>query len=29
MQLVTLTAPDGHRERWDIKTAYLALVFVS
>lgn len=26
MQLVTLTAPDGHRERWDIKTAYLALL---
>ena len=25
MQLVTLTAPDGHRERWDIKTTYLAL----
>ncbi|MCH5384990.1 hypothetical protein DKZ23_10200 [Limosilactobacillus reuteri] len=23
MQLVTLTAPDGHRERWDVKTAYL------
>lgn len=26
MQLVTLTAPDGHRERWDIKTTYLALL---
>lgn len=26
MQLVTLTAPDGHRERWDITTAYLALL---
>ena len=26
MQLVTLTAPDGHKERWDIKTAYLALL---
>lgn len=26
MQLVTLTAPDGHRERWDINTAYLALL---
>lgn len=26
MQLVTLTAPDGHRERWDMKTAYLALL---
>ncbi|MBD8085420.1 hypothetical protein HUK45_04015 [Limosilactobacillus sp. c9Ua_26_M] len=26
MQLVTLTAPNGHRERWDIKTAYLALL---
>lgn len=25
MQLVTLTAPDGHRERWDIITTYLAL----
>lgn len=25
MQLVTLTAPDGHRERWDITTTYLAL----
>ncbi len=25
MQLVTLTDPDGHRERWDITTAYLAL----
>lgn len=24
MQLVTLTAPDGHRERWDMKTTYLA-----
>lgn len=26
MPLVTLTAPDGHRERWDINTAYLALL---
>lgn len=26
MQLVTLTAPDGHRERWDFKTTYLALL---
>ncbi|MCD7130529.1 hypothetical protein LTY36_04905 [Limosilactobacillus agrestis] len=26
MQLVTLTAPDGHRERWDMKTTYLALL---
>ena len=26
MQLVTLTAPDGHRERWDTKTTYLALL---
>lgn len=25
MQLVTLTAPDGHRERWEITTTYLAL----
>ena len=27
MQVITLTAPDGHRERWDIKTTYLALKF--
>lgn len=26
MQLVTLTAPDGHRERWDFQTTYLALL---
>ena len=26
MQLVTLTAPDGHKERWDMKTTYLALL---
>ena len=26
MQLVTLTAPDGYRERWDMKTTYLALL---
>ena len=26
MQLVTLTAPDGHRERWGMKTTYLALL---
>ena len=26
MQLVTLTSPDGHRERWDMKTTYLALL---
>ncbi|MCC4515284.1 hypothetical protein [Limosilactobacillus reuteri] len=26
MQLVTLTAPDGHCERWDMKTTYLALL---
>ena len=26
MQLVTLTAPNGHREHWDIKTTYLALL---
>jgi len=26
MKLVTLTAPDGHRERWDMKTTYLALL---
>ncbi|UNL40342.1 hypothetical protein G8B24_03585 [Limosilactobacillus reuteri] len=26
MQLVTLTALDGHRERWDMKTTYLALL---
>lgn len=26
MQLVTLTAPDGYKERWDIKTTYLALL---
>ena len=26
MQLVTLTAPDGRRERWDMKTTYLALL---
>lgn len=26
MQLVTLTAPDGHQERWDFKTTYLALL---
>lgn len=26
MQLVTLTAPDGHKERWDFKTTYLALL---
>lgn len=26
MQLVTLTAPDEHRERWDMKTTYLALL---
>lgn len=26
MQLVTLTAPDGHSERWDFKTTYLALL---
>ena len=26
MQLVTLTAPDGHRERWYMKTTYLALL---
>lgn len=25
MQLVTLTAPDGHQERWDFQTTYLAL----
>lgn len=25
MQLVTLTSPDGYRERWDITTTYLAL----
>lgn len=25
MQLVTLTAPDGYKERWDITTTYLAL----
>lgn len=27
MQVITLTAPDGHRERWDIETTYLALKF--
>ena len=26
MQLVTLTAPDGHKERWDFQTTYLALL---
>lgn len=26
MRLVTLTAPDGHQERWDFKTTYLALL---
>lgn len=26
MQLVTLTAPDGHQERWDFKTTCLALL---
>ena len=26
MQLVTLTAPDGHQERWNFKTTYLALL---
>lgn len=26
MQLVTLTAPDGYKERWDFKTTYLALL---
>lgn len=26
MQLVILTAPDGHRERWDFQTTYLALL---
>ena len=26
MQLVTLTAPDGYRERWDMKTTYLPLL---
>lgn len=26
MQLVTLTAPDGNKERWDMKTTYLALL---
>ena len=26
MQLVTLTAPDGHKERWDMKTTFLALL---
>ena len=26
MQLVTLTAPDGHKERWDFKTTYLSLL---
>ena len=26
MQLVTLTAPDGHKERWDFKTTFLALL---
>lgn len=26
MQLVTLTAPDGHKERWDFKTTYIALL---
>lgn len=26
MQLVTLTAPDGHKEHWDMKTTYLALL---
>ena len=26
MQLVTLTAPDGYKERWDMKTTYLALL---
>lgn len=26
MQLITLTAPDGHQERWDFKTTYLALL---
>lgn len=26
MQLVTLTAPDGHQERWDFPTTYLALL---
>ena len=26
MQLVTLTAPDGHQERWDFKTTFLALL---
>lgn len=26
MQLVTLTAPDGHQERWEFQTTYLALL---
>lgn len=26
MTTVTLTAPDGHRERWDFNTTYLALL---
>lgn len=26
MQLVTLTAPDGHKERWDFKNTYIALL---
>lgn len=26
MQLVTLTAPDGHKEHWDVNTTYLALL---
>lgn len=26
MQLVTLTAPDGHQERWDFKTTYISLL---
>lgn len=26
MNLVTLTAPDGRKERWDINTTYLALL---
>mgnify|MGYP000064859371 CR=1 FL=1 len=28
MQLVTLTAPDGHRERWDMKTTYLGYSYL-
>lgn len=26
MTTITLTAPDGHRERWDFNTTYLALL---